>query len=68
MTQTEPTSTNNSFLFYAFFGLLTLQSVFGMMHTPWVLPRIGVHTLVYVQLVILLALFFAALGIWEVLT
>ncbi|PPQ73807.1 hypothetical protein CVT24_007259 [Panaeolus cyanescens] len=68
ITQTQPENTDDSFLIYAFVSLLTLQSVFGMMHTPWILPCIGVHTFVYVQLVILLALFFGGLGIWEVLT
>jgi len=38
------------------------------MHTPWVLPKIGIHTYVYVSLLIWLGVFFGALGFWEVLT
>ena len=37
------------------------------LHTTWILPRIGVHTFVYVNLMISLEIFFFGLGFWEAL-
>ena len=48
--------------------LLFIQTVLTVMHTPWVLPRIGVQSFVYVTLLVSLLLLFGGLGIWEALT
>lgn len=45
--------------------LVVLQWVLSVLHTPQVLPRIGVQTFVYVGLIISLGIFFAGLGVWE---
>lgn len=42
-----------------------LQWVLSLLHTPRILPRIGVQTFVYVGFMISLGVFFAGLGIWE---
>jgi hypothetical protein len=39
----------------------------SLLHTAWVLPKIGVPTYVYVNLLVSLVLFFAGLALWEVL-
>ena len=59
---------SNSELFLSFSVLLAIQILFSVMHTPWILPRVGVHTFVYVGFLVWLGIFFAALGFWEALT
>jgi hypothetical protein len=48
--------------------LLVIQTMLTVMHTPWILPRIGVQTFVYVTLLVSLLLLFGGLGIWEALS
>jgi len=45
--------------------LVVLQWFLSVLHTPQVLPRIGVQTFVYVGSMISLGVFFAGLGVWE---
>lgn len=40
----------------------------AMMHTPLILPRIGIHTFVYVELLVSLGVFFGGLGVWDALS
>ncbi|KAF8797555.1 hypothetical protein BYT27DRAFT_7204351 [Phlegmacium glaucopus] len=53
---------------------LTIPPIFisytllGMMHAPLILPRIGVHTFVYIELLVSLGFFFGALGVWGALS
>ncbi|KIM41803.1 hypothetical protein M413DRAFT_445020 [Hebeloma cylindrosporum] len=47
--------------------ILVVQTVLAMMHTPWILPRIGIHTFVYINLLVSLGYFFGGLGLWEAL-
>ncbi|KAF8660703.1 hypothetical protein AX16_001570 [Volvariella volvacea WC 439] len=47
-----------------FVAHLTLE----ILHTPMVLPRIGVHTAVYIALLVSLGSFFAGLAMWEALS
>jgi hypothetical protein len=42
-----------------------LQGALILLHTPRILPRIGVQTFVYVGLLVSLSVFFAGLGVWE---
>jgi len=45
-----------------------LQFSLAVLHTSLMLPRIGVHTVVYAGLLLSLGSFFAGLGIWEALS
>jgi len=45
--------------------LVVLQWFLSVLHTPQVLPRIGVQTFVYVGSMISLGVFFAGLSVWE---
>ncbi|KAF5353376.1 hypothetical protein D9756_008043 [Leucocoprinus leucothites] len=51
--------------FITFPLLVVLQWVLSLLHTPQVLPRIGVQTFVYIGFMISLGVFFAGLGVWE---
>ncbi|KDR78338.1 hypothetical protein GALMADRAFT_138438 [Galerina marginata CBS 339.88] len=64
----HPFQPSNRSLALTFPPVLILQTVLGMMHTPWILPRIGIHTFVYLELLASLGLFFGGLGVWEALT
>lgn len=59
---------SNRALICSFFTLLVVQTMLSVMHTPWILPRIGVHTFVYVSLLVWLGVFFGSLGFWEALS
>ncbi|TEB33735.1 hypothetical protein FA13DRAFT_1730007 [Coprinellus micaceus] len=48
-------------------GVILCQLTLGLLHTAWVLPRIGVATYVYIALLVSLALFFSGLAFWEAL-
>lgn len=61
-------SPSNYALVISFTVLLSLHTIFSMLHTAWILPYIGVHTFVYASLLVWLGLFFVALGFWEVLS
>ncbi|KAK7045420.1 hypothetical protein VNI00_007673 [Paramarasmius palmivorus] len=47
-------------------GIL-LQLFLYLLHTQLVLPRIGVHSVVYIGLLVSLGLFFAGLALWDAL-
>jgi len=68
LTLNHPSTPSNHLLAFTIPPLLLLQTVLAMMHTPWILPRIGIHTFVYVELLTSLGLFFSGLGVWEALT
>jgi len=64
----HPFNPSNHTLIISFSVLLGVHTVFSVLHAPWILPRIGVHTFVYVSLLVWLGLFFGALGFWEALS
>jgi hypothetical protein len=47
--------------------VILVRLFLSFLHTTWVLPRIGVHTFVYVSLMVSLGIFFLGLGVWEAL-
>jgi hypothetical protein len=49
-------------------SVLLLQFSLAVMQTPLVLPRLGVHTVVYAGLLVSLGSFFAGLAVWEALS
>ncbi|KAF9450525.1 hypothetical protein P691DRAFT_789092 [Macrolepiota fuliginosa MF-IS2] len=55
----------NTQLLIASLIVVFLQWMLALLHTPYVLPHVGVQTLVYVGLIISLGVFFAGLGVWE---
>lgn len=64
---TVPFRPSNRTLLYTLPPILVVQTVLAMMHTPWILPRIGIHTFVYINLLFSLGYFFGGLGLWEAL-
>ncbi|KAF5366797.1 hypothetical protein D9758_006464 [Tetrapyrgos nigripes] len=46
---------------------LILLIVLSLLHTPLLLPRLGVHTVVYIGALLSLGTLFAGLGVWGVL-
>jgi hypothetical protein len=63
--KTQPT--NRSF-YITFPIVLIIHISLSFLHTPLVLPRIGVHTTAYVGLLIGLGCLFAGLGMWDALS
>lgn len=50
------------------FPLIVLLNLFlNILHTPLVLPRIGVHTAAYISFLLGLGAFFIGLGLWGAL-
>lgn len=47
--------------------VILVRLFLSFLHTTWILPRIGVHTFVYVSLMVSLGIFFLGLGVWEAL-
>ncbi|TFK29112.1 hypothetical protein FA15DRAFT_664425 [Coprinopsis marcescibilis] len=61
-------STHSNTLFgLTLLGVTLAQLILVVLHSSWVLPRIGIHTFVYVSCLISLGMFFAGLGYWEAL-
>ncbi|KAF5324420.1 hypothetical protein D9611_004277 [Ephemerocybe angulata] len=48
-------------------AVVAAHLLLALLHTAWVLPRIGVPTYVYIGLLVSLSLFFAGLAFWEAL-
>ena len=63
----QPFRPSNRTLLCTLPPILVLQTALAMMHTPWILPRIGIHTFVYINLLVSLGYFFGGLGLWEAL-
>jgi hypothetical protein len=65
LTYTSQTNT----AFWITFPLVCLIHMgLGVLFTPPVLSRIGVHTAAYSSLLVALGLFFGGLAVWDVLT
>jgi hypothetical protein len=61
--------TSSNRLFYATYSVIvTLHLFLSFLHTPLVLPKIGVHTAAYAGLLVGLGCFFAGLGMWDALS
>ncbi|KII90064.1 hypothetical protein PLICRDRAFT_174858 [Plicaturopsis crispa FD-325 SS-3] len=55
--------------FYVTFPIVVLvHLVLSLLHTPLILPRIGMHVVAYVGLLIALGTFFSGLGLWGALS
>lgn len=58
---------SNKLFIIAFPSILLLNLCLNLLHTPLILPRIGVHTTAYVGLLLGLGSFFVGLGLWGAL-
>ncbi|KAF9497362.1 hypothetical protein BDN71DRAFT_1588300 [Pleurotus eryngii] len=65
--ESEQNQTNKS-LFITLPLLILIHFALSSLHTPLVLPHLGVHTVVYAGLLVALGTFFAGLGVWEALS
>ncbi|KAJ2912761.1 hypothetical protein MD484_g7657, partial [Candolleomyces efflorescens] len=66
-TLTTLTTHRDTILGLTAIAVIVCQMGLSLLHTAWVLPKIGVPTYVYVNLLVSLVLFFAGLALWEVL-
>ena len=66
-SQPNPTASNQD-LIITTLPILIIYTLLAIMHTPLILPRIGIHTFVYVELLVSLVVFFGGLAVWDALT
>jgi hypothetical protein len=59
---------SNGGFFWTFAIIFVLHTALAVLHTPLVLPRIGVHTAAYISLLVGLGCLFAGLGMWDALS
>ncbi|KAF8999869.1 hypothetical protein BDQ17DRAFT_1543515 [Cyathus striatus] len=59
---------SNTYLAVTVPVVLVLQVFLSLLHTPLVLPRVGVHTFVYLGLLISLGMLFSGLSVWKALS
>ena len=63
----NPTASNQDLLITTL-PILIIYTFLAIMHTPLILPRIGIHTFVYVELLVSLVVFFGGLAVWDALS
>ncbi len=61
-------ASDNRFFAIAFPLILLLNLSLHLMHTPLILPRIGVHSTAYISFLLGLGVFFTGLGLWGALS
>jgi hypothetical protein len=66
-TTTITIPTTNASFYIMFSIVVIIHLALTILHTPMVLPRIGVHTAAYVGILVGLGCFFAGLGMWDAL-
>ncbi|TDL26801.1 hypothetical protein BD410DRAFT_835929 [Rickenella mellea] len=59
---------DNHYLIRMFLIVTTIHTLLSALHSPLILPRIGVHTAGYISLLIGLGTVFAGLGVWGALS
>ena len=64
-SQSDPTASNQDLVITTLPALI-IYTFLAIMHTPLILPHIGIHTFIYVEL--LVSLFFGGLAVWDVLS
>ena len=68
IVSSHPPTTSNQHLAITAPPILIIYTLLAMMHTPLILPRIGIHTFVYVELLVSLGVFFGGLAVWDALS
>lgn len=66
-TEPAPIYSNHA-LAIAFPIVVVVHLCLSLLHSPLVLPRLGVHTAAYVGLLVSLGGFFTGLGLWDALS
>jgi hypothetical protein len=67
-TSSQSSTASNQYLAITTIPILIIYTLLAMMHTPLILPRIGIHTFVYVELLVSLVVFFGGLAVWDALS
>jgi hypothetical protein len=65
---TIPPSWSNSMFWGMFLGVCGINWCLSLLHTPVFLPRVGVHVVAYLGLVVGLGMLFAGLAVWDALS
>jgi len=63
-----PTSTTNRPFYAAFTLVFVVHYLLAFLHTPAFLPRVGVHVVAYLGLLVALGTVFGGLALWDALS
>ena len=64
---TIPPSWSNDIFWGIFFGVCGVNWGLSMLHTPALLPRVGVHVVAYLGFLVGLGMLFTGLSVWDAL-
>jgi len=65
---TIPPSRSNDIFWGTFFGVCGVNWGLSMLHTPALLPRVGVHVVAYLGFLVGLGMLFTGLSVWDALS
>lgn len=65
---TIPPSWSNDLFWGTFFGVCGVNWGLSMLHTPGLLPRVGVHVVAYLGFLVGLGMLFTGLSVWDALS
>jgi hypothetical protein len=68
LTANIPPSWSNNIFWGTFSGVCAVNWCLSLLHTPVFLPRVGVHVVAYLGLLVGLGTLFAGLGVWDALS
>lgn len=68
LTAMTPPSWSNHLFWSTFLGVCAINWCLSLLHTPVFLPRVGVHVVAYLGLLVGLGTLFAGLGLWDALS
>jgi hypothetical protein len=63
-----PQSWSNGTFWGTFVGVCGIHWCLSILHTPVFLPRVGVHVVAYLGLLVGLGMLFTGLGVWDALS
>jgi len=63
-----PPCWTNSLFWGTFLGVCAINWCLSLLHTPVFLPRVGVHVVAYLGLLVGLGMLFAGLAVWDALS
>jgi hypothetical protein len=63
-----PPCWTNGLFWGTFLGVCAINWCLSLLHTPVFLPRVGVHVVAYLGLLVGLGMFFAGLAVWDALS
>ena len=68
LTESIPPTWSNNLFWGTFLGVCAIHWCLSLLHTPVFLPRVGVHVVAYLGLLVGLGMLFAGLGVWDALS